>query len=1542
MKSIYILLLTLSLFIIPSSLSAGDTTCSSTSLFSLVEGANTIDTITHSGADYHQLFIPSDGELEITWTADALIKPATFYVGRSCDAVDIYDGTTDLSSHSVSSFSVTENDIIYLKIDNTNNNEWYVIDIFFSVVAVNNAPSISSTNTFSIIENTTAVTTITASDVDGDTLVYSISGGDDSGDFSINSSSGDLTFNSAPDYESPTDLNTDNVYQVQISVSDGNGGSDALDIEVTIVDDPFESITNTADICYDPVNGGCDMFFISCSTSIPINNISNSNLIDTQLFVDTSNFFSFFSNCSIDSGTNGVDCTNESSADFGPLSFLAQGTQYDLGNILTTNDPAHTVDQESLFTFPPSGASPDIYATYTKDNVDYDVQVYACTDTALPVPTLIIDDNSISSSDASQTMTFTINIDPVANVGAGSTVEYYTQNGTAEAGIDYVSTSGTITLPTDGSTTTTVDVTINASSEGDFYLMLHNPYNAGIQDGNATGTITVSDSDTIPEEENMYSCGIFPSVLASFISIDAEKNDIFNTCHISVHELDFNENHPAQNVTCYEDEGITPCVCDPLVSVCNKDESCEVLPEPTNRYDHEFISTTDENSTTTSSDVIFTDYQYGNYTFTNNSGQDIYFNPSITYSGSDRKVMLIGDITNGGNNQTMRFEEGDYYFKSWDMGGNQINIEIDGDVKIFIEGNLVYDGNHANVEDSYTSDDSLFIYVGGDATFGSNGGGNSWLGMFIYVEGDVVIESNANAADLYGGITAEGTIDITGNNMNFIYNEDGAANLGFGECTLCFTQPTESIGTMVSTNILNTGVLPLFDVVISKAYDYSAYTSIASTTTSGTSTSSANILVELVDYPNFPNPTTTSGFVYTIGDFSLSQNDIITDTTDITFDIEDYNISFKSGVKAIYLAEYNDGDKNYNVVVDQCWDGGATSFEVSGPFDAWDTFRNDASVPPADKNISTKVVNQPFRLSLASLNETLTAYETKRNSGSAASIQVAIYPEDSLQAISTPVLFDANASANITSLNITPTAACQDAIVGFKLCATYQNNVFTLFPEGECSDAILTSCFEETAGSPRFHLCRSTDNLAIRPDNLTLTAPVALLTSGADINYSITAEQFNSSTATNDYNISSTALSIGKSAMYLPNDTVNNTLNGTLNFSSTPFNIVNGFVANAGINFSDVGKVTIHIQDTSWSVVDFDDTPQTCDDNQSFGTIASVPNGTYVCGDVNSTFIPDHFALSVSQIYNNTNANHTYISNDLNMSAHASLTIAAENALNATTSNFDSASWENPVNVNLSLLTTTQPLLNKDDINETLNIGFTGGLKSVLWTETNSSQNIMFNFQRDTNVTLNPFVINGSNVNLTANSTYPSVPVVTGSTVSSSSATFIYGRTNAPRQRINGNSGTALIYYEAFCSGVDSNGTTCNKSFLPNGPSSKSNDDPRWFKNTLHNVATLNHVGVVAQKSGLGIVTAGTANNANPSSVTLTYTEANTRGYPYKTTMENTPATWLVYNKYDSLDTTNEFEVEFEGGSSSWAGKHETDTTTNAGGTIKTNRRSMW
>jgi Domain of unknown function (DUF4347)/Cadherin domain/Right handed beta helix region/Periplasmic copper-binding protein (NosD) len=125
--------------------------------------------------------------------------------------------------------------------------------VAITVTAVNDAPVITSngggaTATASVAENVSAVTTVTSTDIDGGTAVYSIAGGADAARFTIDASTGALAFIIAPDFEAPSDAGADNVYELTVQVSDGNGGFDTQAISVTVSDvSSTLLVTTTAD-----------------------------------------------------------------------------------------------------------------------------------------------------------------------------------------------------------------------------------------------------------------------------------------------------------------------------------------------------------------------------------------------------------------------------------------------------------------------------------------------------------------------------------------------------------------------------------------------------------------------------------------------------------------------------------------------------------------------------------------------------------------------------------------------------------------------------------------------------------------------------------------------------------------------------------------------------------------------------------------------------------------------------------------------------------------------------------------------------------------------------------------------------------------------------------------------------------------------------------------------------------------------------------------------------------------------------------------------
>ena len=93
------------------------------------------------------------------------------------------------------------------------------------------------------------VVTFLDSVADGDTVTYSLTGGTDQAAFSIDGNSGVLSFQSAPDFEVPTDSDTNNTYVVEITATDG-AGSVTQSVTVTVTDVPgiLDIRVSTSDI----------------------------------------------------------------------------------------------------------------------------------------------------------------------------------------------------------------------------------------------------------------------------------------------------------------------------------------------------------------------------------------------------------------------------------------------------------------------------------------------------------------------------------------------------------------------------------------------------------------------------------------------------------------------------------------------------------------------------------------------------------------------------------------------------------------------------------------------------------------------------------------------------------------------------------------------------------------------------------------------------------------------------------------------------------------------------------------------------------------------------------------------------------------------------------------------------------------------------------------------------------------------------------------------------------------------------------------------
>ncbi len=107
------------------------------------------------------------------------------------------------------------------------------------------------------VENNQTIITISATDANG-IYSYSTNNGADDGDVDVDGTSGIVTFKPSvePDYERPSDSNSDNIYQIQLNAKDKAGNIATQAITVTITNDANESGTApiTLSVRFDDAN----------------------------------------------------------------------------------------------------------------------------------------------------------------------------------------------------------------------------------------------------------------------------------------------------------------------------------------------------------------------------------------------------------------------------------------------------------------------------------------------------------------------------------------------------------------------------------------------------------------------------------------------------------------------------------------------------------------------------------------------------------------------------------------------------------------------------------------------------------------------------------------------------------------------------------------------------------------------------------------------------------------------------------------------------------------------------------------------------------------------------------------------------------------------------------------------------------------------------------------------------------------------------------------------------------------------------------------
>jgi VCBS repeat-containing protein len=152
-------------------------------------------------------------------------------------------------------------DSFSVQVSDGENNDSITINL--TVNSVNDNPTIYSINgqtlsnslstEIQVPENSSVSVDINASDpVEGDSLTFQKTGGTDRDMFDLNSSTGILSFPSPPDFENPTDADSNNTYEIWFRANDGNGGFDEKRLTIRVTNVIEDNDGDGIEDAYDP------------------------------------------------------------------------------------------------------------------------------------------------------------------------------------------------------------------------------------------------------------------------------------------------------------------------------------------------------------------------------------------------------------------------------------------------------------------------------------------------------------------------------------------------------------------------------------------------------------------------------------------------------------------------------------------------------------------------------------------------------------------------------------------------------------------------------------------------------------------------------------------------------------------------------------------------------------------------------------------------------------------------------------------------------------------------------------------------------------------------------------------------------------------------------------------------------------------------------------------------------------------------------------------------------------------------------------------
>ena len=581
------------------------------------------------------------------------------------------------------------------------------------------------------------------------------------------------------------------------------------------------------------------------------------------------------------------------------------------------------------------------------------------------------------------------------------------------------------------------------------------------------------------DDNFVYQCGIFQSAL-----------NTYNTLNINNNNLVINsESVVAKNIN-----GNIDCKMGSVTSKCEqKEPPVNKLPLPT--FSNTTISSImniDSSSTILGGDTGSFDIKSNGVTLNFKANEKYNNNPNI-------KVMRIADINTSKNNITLKFSEGDYWINSLNLNGNNINIEVTGSVRLFIKNDFYVDSNNFNVNRAGEAK-NLQIYDYSNIDLANNGSANYNIVAYVYAKGNIDIKSHSNLGSGFkGALTSEGDISIN-NNQNFIYDGVGLDDIGAMKCYVCYSTDS-SHGFVYRTGFMfgkiNVPIINNSDSKISNVEVTKTHKSNFSLTflghyevrdqdgnKIGNATKNSN-----TDYSPFPEAMSMSldsdSILYNLG--TESSYDNIHYKSAYESYLFHFSFNFRDWVNnAVYLVQYNDSkNRHYKTILEPC---NFTDDSFShGQFDAWDKDKNIN-----DRDITTKIVNKSFILTLASLNNDNNGFLNRNEK-----VKYYLINNENNSSITAKnfINFHVYAKQNISFL---VKSAYKNVSVAYDVChlASDGDSNWTIHNYSDCTNS---------DKSLKIGTIISSDNFAIRPDKFKILYSGNKAYSGEDFNLTLNA-----------------------------------------------------------------------------------------------------------------------------------------------------------------------------------------------------------------------------------------------------------------------------------------------------------------------------------------------------------------------------------------------------------------------------------------------------